>query len=131
MTGVSFERSTPRLLEPDTEDNLHRLFEETSWTDHFPIVLPTEERVAEMLTGTSHAPDEIVGRRRPTEYREFWEFDVEKVAVNAVMAGAKPTYLPSSSLSPQGEQQHVTAPPGLSGSMTLVNGPIRHEIGMN
>jgi hypothetical protein len=41
----------PRLLEPDTEENLHRLFLESGWTDGLPIILPTEERVAEMLTG--------------------------------------------------------------------------------
>ncbi len=86
LQGVSFERSTPRLLEPETEDNLRRLFEENHWTDCLPIVLPTEARVEAMLKGTSHSPDEIVGRLRPTAFREFWEFTVEKVAVNAVMA---------------------------------------------
>ena len=55
-----------------------------------PIVLPTEERVAAMLAARSRGADEVVGRLRPTAYREFWEFTVEKVAVNAVMAGAKP-----------------------------------------
>ena len=48
--------STPRLVEPDTEDNLHRLFLENNWTDKLPIVLPTEERVAAMLRGTSRKP---------------------------------------------------------------------------
>ena len=47
-----------------------------------------------MLAGTSHAPDEVVGRMRPTSTREAWEYTVEKVAVNAVMAGAKPEYFP-------------------------------------
>ena len=47
-----------------------------------------------MLKGTSHPPEKVVGRMRPTAYREFWELTVEKVAVNAVMAGAKPEYLP-------------------------------------
>src|SRR5262245_45850890 len=45
LTGLSFERSTPRLLESDTEDNLLGLFEENHWTDCLPIVLPTEARV--------------------------------------------------------------------------------------
>ena len=45
LQGLSFERTTPRLLEPDKEENLHRLFEENRWTDFLPIVLPTEERV--------------------------------------------------------------------------------------
>src|SRR5689334_17374623 len=49
----TFERSTPRLLEPDTEENLRERFERERWTDYLPIVLPTEERVQEMLAGTS------------------------------------------------------------------------------
>src|SRR5438477_76068 len=94
LRGLSFERTTPRLVEPATEDDLQRLFLENGWTDHLPVILPTEERVAAMLKGTSRPPDKIVGRMRPTSYREFWEFTVEKVAVNAVMAGAKPEYFP-------------------------------------
>src|SRR4030095_3850491 len=84
---ASFERNIPRILEPDTEDNLQELFARNGWTDYLPIILPTEERVDRMLKGTKHARDKIVGRLQPTAYRESWEFDVEKVAVNAVMAG--------------------------------------------
>src|SRR5919202_4053487 len=51
---VVYERTTPRLVEPDTEDNLHRLFLDKNWTDKLPIMLPTGERVAEMLAHTSH-----------------------------------------------------------------------------
>ena len=47
-----------------------------------------------MLAGTSHPPDEMVGKLRPTIGMEHWHFDVEKVAVNAVMAGAAPEYFP-------------------------------------
>jgi hypothetical protein len=47
-----YARSTPRLEEPDTEEALQALFERNLWTDHLPIVLPTEERVARMLAGT-------------------------------------------------------------------------------
>jgi len=50
----------PRLLKPDTEDNLRRLFKDREWTDFNPIILPTEERVAAILKGTSHKPDEVV-----------------------------------------------------------------------
>ena len=74
LAGTSFERSTPRLMEPDTEDNLQALFIDNHWTDQLPVILPTEERVAAMLAGTSHAPDEVVGRLRPTAFREFWAF---------------------------------------------------------
>jgi len=85
-----------RLLPPDTEENLNRLFLENAWTDGLPIVLPTEERVAEMLTGTDHDPQEVVGRMAVTTHEERFEYTVEKVAVNAVMAGARPEHLPVS-----------------------------------
>ena len=52
LHGLSFERTTPRFVEPDTEDNLQRLFEENRWTDMLPIVLPTEARVEAMLRAT-------------------------------------------------------------------------------
>lgn len=128
---VSFDRSTPRLLEPDTEDNLQQFFIDNGWTDKLPIVLPTEERVAKMLAGTSRRPDDVVGRLRPTWGREAWEYTVEKVAVNAVMAGAKPEYFPVI-LALAATQ--VTARPSTTSSaaaMAVVNGPVRHEIKMN
>src|SRR3954469_15820180 len=129
--GVSFERTTPRLCDPDTEANLHRLFRENHWNDYLPIVLPTEARVEEMLKHTSHAPDEVVGHLRPTHFREFWEFTVEKVAVNAVMAGARPEYFPvilamaASGSSARGSTTSSAA------AMCVVNGPVRTELGMN
>src|SRR5438270_9731040 len=128
---AAFERTTPRLVEPDTEENLQRLFLENNWTDGLPIVLPTERRVAEMLSATSRKPDEIVGRMQPTEFRGKWEYTVEKVAVNAVMAGAKPEYFPvilalaASEVSARGSTSSSSA------AMVVVNGPIRKEIGMN
>src|SRR5262249_16780944 len=91
---IEYDRTTPRLVQPDTEDNPHHLFMENRWTDYLPIVLPTEERVAAMLAGTHRKPDEVVGRMRPTHFREAWEYTVEKVAVNAVMAGARAEYFP-------------------------------------
>jgi hypothetical protein len=131
LKGLSFERSTPRLLAPDTEDNLQKLFIENNWTDFLPVILPTEERVAAMLKGTSHPPDKVVGRLRPASFREFWELTVEKVAVNAVMAGAKPEYLP---VILAHAASGVTARSSSTTSLamiSLVNGPIRNEIGMS
>src|SRR5215216_1975111 len=72
--AATYERSTPRLVEPNSEANLLELFLENDWTDKLPIVLPTEERVAAMLAYTSHAPDEVVGHMKPTGYRELWEY---------------------------------------------------------
>jgi hypothetical protein len=42
--SAAFDHTTPRLLEPDTEDNLQRLFLENHWTDGLPIVLPGSTR---------------------------------------------------------------------------------------
>jgi hypothetical protein len=88
------EESRKRLLEPDTADNLQRKFLEKGQTDGLPIVLPTEEKVSEMLRGTSRKPDEIVGQMRPSPAQPGWKYTVEMVAVNSVMAGAKPKHLP-------------------------------------
>lgn len=131
LKGMSFERSNSKLLEPDTEDRLRALFEENNWTDFLPIILPTEERVEAMLRGTSHPRDKIVGRLSPTAFREDWEFDVEKVAVNAVMAGARPEYLPVIlAMAASGLTAKSSSTTSFSG-IGVVNGPIRHEIGMN
>ena len=131
LTGATFERTTPRLVPPDTQENLEKLFIENRWTDFMPIVLPTEERVAAMLKGTSQPPDKVVGRMRAGNFRESWEYTVEKVAVNAVMAGARPEYFPvilalaaSNQTSRQGSTTSQTC-------FSVVNGPVRNEIGMN
>ncbi len=116
-----------RFLGPDTEENLQRLFKDRDWTDYLPIVLPTEERVADMLKGTSHKPTEVIktldwpgGKREVT---------VERVATCAVMAGAKREYLPVilalANYIPFGNSTSSMA------NIIVVNGPIRDEIGMN
>ena len=131
LKGASFERSTPRLLEPDSEDNLRELFKRSRWTDFLPIILPTEQRVEAMLKGTSHGADRIVGRLRPTAFRESWEFDVEKVAVNAVMAGARPEYFPVIlAMASSGITARSSSTTSFS-TISLINGPIREELGMN
>jgi hypothetical protein len=128
---VEFDRSTPRLVEPDTAEKLEQRFLDNHWTDGLPIVLPTEERVAAMLAGTRRKPDEVVGRMRSTHFREYWEYTVEKVAVNAVMAGARPQYFPVIlALAATGVTARSSSSSAMA-AMAVVNGPIRHEIGMN
>lgn len=131
ITGLTFERDRPRLLQPDTEDNLQALFRDSHWCDNLPVILPTEERVERMLQGTSRGAQEIVGRLQPAAFREFWEFSVEKVAVNAVMAGAQPEYLPVIlALAASGISARSSSTTSFA-TISLVNGPIRGEIGMN
>lgn len=121
----------PRLLEPDIETNLHRLFLEKGWTDGLPIILPTEERVEEMLTGTDRDPQEIVGMMSVTTHEERLRYTVEKVAVNAVMAGARPEHFPVIlALGASGRPSMPSSTTSFA-SMMVVNGPIRNEIGMN
>jgi len=128
ISGDSPEaKQEPRLLPPDTEDNLQRLFKENDWTDYLAITLPSEARVAAMLKGTSHKPDEIVKTINwPGGLRQM---TVEKVAVCAVMAGASPEYFPLilalSTAVPFGNSTTSMA------NMIVVNGPIRNELKMN
>jgi hypothetical protein len=129
VSGIPEEAAPePRYLPPDTADNLQRLFKDRDWTDYNPIILPTEERVAAMLKGTSHKPDELVKKESGT-FGTTRPFTVEKVAIIAVMAGAKPEYLPTIlALSSQVPYSDSTTS---NASMVLVNGPVRNEIGMN
>ena len=128
-TGVPAEAaSEPRFLPPDTEETLQRLFKDKGWTDYNPIILPTAERVAAMLKGTSHKPDELV-KKDSGVFGQIRPFTVEKVAIIAVMAGAKPSYLPVLlALASQVPYMDSTTS---NASMVLVNGPVRREIGMN
>jgi hypothetical protein len=129
--AIEFDRSTPRLVPSDTAESLEQLFLDSHWTDGLPIVLPTEARVAAMLAATHRKPDEVVGRMRSTHFRESWEYTVEKVAVNAVMAGARPAYFPVIlALAATGVTARSSSSSAMA-SMAVVNGPIRGEIAMN
>jgi len=64
---------------------------ERGWSDGLPLVPPTEERVLKMLDGTSRDPQEVIGLVPPI----LAPATVEKIAINAVMAGCKPEYLPT------------------------------------
>jgi hypothetical protein len=162
-TGT-IDRSMPRLLEPDTPENLERLFLEKGWTDYLPIVLPTEEKVVKMLKGTRHKPGEVIGMMQPTPPNEVWdnlikrlgagtrrvaekkhspvvmqpsppyeawEYTVEHVAINAVMAGAKPEHLPVIlAIASTGATSLFSSATSMT-RMVVANGPIRKEINMN
>jgi hypothetical protein len=120
-------KAEPRLLPPDTEDNLRQLFKDNDWTDYNPIILPTEERVAAMLKGTSRKPTDVIKELNwPGGKRTF---TIEKAAICAVMAGAKPEHFPLilalATYVPFGNSTSSMA------NMILVNGPIRNEVKMN
>ncbi len=116
----------------DLEDEAEAMFER-GWTDGLPVVAPTEARVARMLAGTSRRPDEVVAVVPP----DLVECTVEKVAVNAVLAGCKPEYLPvvlaavAAACSDAFNIHGLLATTMPVGPVLIVNGPIRHRIGMN
>ena len=103
------------------------------WTDGLPLVLPTEPRVLRMLEGTSRAADEVVALVPPN----LVECTVEKVAVNSVMAGCRPEYLPvvlaalEAVCTDEFNMHGILATTMGVGPVLVVNGPITAEIGMN
>ena len=103
------------------------------WTDGLPVVPPTPERILRMLSGTSRDPSEVVGSIPP----DLAECTVEKVAVNAVMAGCRPEYMPvllaalEAALEPNFTLHGLTCSTCFSSPVIIVNGPIAKRIGMN
>jgi hypothetical protein len=114
----------PRLLKPDTEASLQLLFKTREWTDYYPIILPTEARVAAMLKGTSRKPADVVSKFGSRE------LTVEKVAIIAVMAGAKPEYFPTI-LAVATQAPAFGNSTSSMANMIVVSGPIRKQLGMN
>jgi hypothetical protein len=116
----------------DTEDPVELAYAR-GWTDGLPVTPPTDERVIAMLKGTTRRPDESVGRIPPF----LADCTVEKVAVNAVMAGCKPEYMPvllaalEAALEPLFTLHGVLATTYFSSPIIIVNGPVAKRIGMN
>ena len=108
-------------------------FLEKEWSDGFPVVTPTEERIARMLTGTDRDHDDVIGPIPPA----MEVATVRSVAVHALMAGCRPEYLPvviaATELMLRGEfnvngvqgTMHGVAP------MMIVNGPYAADIGIH
>jgi len=129
-TGV-VKREKKRFIGPDTAENIQKYFDERFWTDQLPIVMPTEERVAAMLKATKHRPDEIIGEMRVTGEREAWQYTVETVAVNAVMAGARPELFPAIlALAASRTNAHSSSTSSMA-AMAVFNGAIVKELDLN
>jgi hypothetical protein len=102
-------------------------------TDGLPVVPPTLERVAKMLTGTRRDPQELVATIPPN----MAPCTVEKVAINAVMAGCKPEYMPVVLAAVEAVSDPVFNVHGVMATtaggtpVIVVNGPIRQRLGMN
>ena len=106
---------------------------ERGWSDGLPVTPPTDERVLAMLKGTQRRPGEIIGKIPPY----LGACTVEKAAINAVLAGCKPEYMPvllaalEAALEPVFTLHGVLATTYFSSPIIIVNGPIARRIGMN
>lgn len=102
-------------------------------SDGLPVVPPTGERVARMLAGTSRQPAEVVAEVPPN----LAPATVEKVAINAVLAGCRPEYLPvviaavEAACTDEFNLHGVLATTYFVGPLLIVNGPVRGRIGLN
>ncbi|HJP36342.1 MAG TPA: thioredoxin [Gammaproteobacteria bacterium] len=128
----AFPAVSRRIEVPVLEDATEYCFER-GWSDGLPVVPPTEERLYRMLNGTRRAAGEVLGKIPPN----LVPLTVEKVALNAVMAGCKPEYLPTvlaaaeAALEPTFCLHGLLATTWFSAPMVIVNGPVRAAIGMN
>ncbi len=121
-----------RIEVAQLEDELEVAFDR-GWSDGLPVVPPTEARVLRMLEGTSRDAGEIVATIPPN----LVEVTVEQVAINAVMAGCKPEYLPvvlaavEAACATDFNMHGLLATTYFAGPIIVVNGPITAKIGMN
>src|SRR5919197_447686 len=115
-----------------TTDDLEIWFEK-GVTDGLPVVPPTRERVGGMLAGTRRRPDELIGEMAPN----YGRLTVEKAAINAVMAGCRPEYLPvviaavECACDPAFNLHGMSASTHFAATLIVVNGTIRPRIGLN
>jgi hypothetical protein len=114
------------------EDPIEACYER-GWSDGLPVVPPTRERVLRMLAGTRRAPDEVIGHVPP----DLAPCTVEKVAINAVMAGCLPEYLPmvlaavEAALIDEFAMHGILCTTMFAGPAIIANGPMTRAIGMN
>jgi len=122
-----------RRVEIGTNEDEQEAMYERGWSDGLPLVPPTEERVLRMLDGTARDPQEVLGLVPPA----LAAATVEKIAINAVMAGCKPEYLPvvlaavEAVLDERFAMHGVLATTMFAGPVVVVNGTVRRRIGMN
>ncbi len=116
----------------NADDEWEQMFSR-GWTDGLPVVPPTPERVMRMLTGTTRDAQDVVAIVPP----DLVECTIEKIAINAVMAGCLPEYLPviitalEAACTPEFNAHGLLATTYFSGPVLIVNGPIARRIGMN
>jgi len=122
-----------RIIFKGSLKEVNQFFYRRGWTDGSPVIPPTEEEIAEMLTGTDLPADHVVAKIMP----RFGKATVEKIAINAVMAGCLPTCMPvliamiKATQDPQAAFKWQYSSAASPGPLWIINGPIRHDINVN
>lgn len=117
----------------DDLDAINKLYRERRWSDGLPIVPPTPERVARMLACTQRKRDDVIAILPPG----FGEATVERIAINAVMAGCDAEYLPvliaatDAVAQAQFNIQGIEATTNPAAVWLVLNGPIVQQLGVN
>jgi len=129
--------STPegdeRVMVADNPETIFQLFMARGWTDGLPFIPPKEDRVARMLAHADQDPKEVVALLPP----RWGEATVEKIAINAVMAGCLPQYFPvvMTAVSAMAEKAFnlysVQATTHPCSPLILVNGPVAKALNIN
>jgi hypothetical protein len=123
----------PHFIFSGNLKEVNRFFYKRGWTDGFPIIPPTEEEVAEMLSGTDLPAEHVVAKIIP----RLGKATIEKIAINAVMAGALPTYMPllisgvQALLEPEVMFGTTEVSTGSWVPFWIINGPIRQDLHIN
>ena len=122
-----------RFEAPDDLDAINRLYRERRWSDGLPVVPPTVERVERMLRHARRPREEVVARVAPG----FGAATVERIAINAVLAGCDPEALPvliaatEAVVEPQFNLQGIQATTNPVAVWIIVNGPAAQKLGVN
>ena len=122
-----------RTVQIDADADAIEACFDRGWTDGLPVVPPTPARVLRMLAGTPRRPDELIGLVPP----DLAACTVEKVAINAVMAGCKPEYLPvvlaavEAALIDEFGMHGLLCTTMFGSPLVIVNGPVARAVGLN
>lgn len=122
-----------RKIEIAQADDVAEFMFDQGFSDGLPLVPPTPERVMRMLSGTSRSPQDVVAQMPPN----MGEATIEKIAINAVMAGCKPDYLPvviaaiEAMCTDEFNIHGVMATTMGASPVMVINGPVRERLGMN
>ena len=133
-TGGATEVFTVEMdASPDGISAVNRFLDERDWSDGLPVIPPTPELVERMLAGTSRSPQDVLMVMEPG----FGVATVEKVAINAVMAGCRPEQFPvllaaiDCLAQPELNHRDMQVSGHTEAPLILVNGPVAQRAGIN